>query len=126
MTSSDGFKQRYFEATLEFGRVKGRAPTPEEMIKYVTNELRRADEFSPSSASRWKNGEMPNVPTIAAIAKYFYVDPGWLAFGELSMAPAPGLTTQAKLVEMVGKVQKVVRDEQTKTAAPKRKKAQKG
>jgi hypothetical protein len=54
--------------------------------------------LTPAAISRHFNGRMPSVATVAAYAAEMGVDPGWLAFGELSEAPAPDIPA-AKLAE---------------------------
>lgn len=99
MARSDGFKQRYFDATIEYARVHRKTLVPTELAKAVSHKLERSKEYSASSVSRWKNGVMPDVPTIAAIAEFLGVDPGWLAFGSQSAAPAPGTVASTPTAE---------------------------
>lgn len=44
-----------------------------------------------STVSRWEADEKKpeDLDTVLGLAKTLKVDPGWLAFGELSSAPAP-------------------------------------
>src|SRR5215216_2805109 len=44
---------------------------------------------SPSTIMEWFAGEIPDVATVQAVAEVCGVDPGWLAFGSSSRAPAP-------------------------------------
>lgn len=96
MTNRKGFKKRFFEATLEYGRVEGEMWTPEILGEKVAKEMhgkKKDKPFSASSVSRWKSGVIPNVVTVAAMARVLHVDPGWLAFGEFSKAPRPGASS---------------------------------
>src|SRR5215216_1196606 len=43
----------------------------------------------PSTIMDWFAGTVPDVATIQAVAEVCGVDPGWLAFGTASEAPAP-------------------------------------
>ena len=43
----------------------------------------------PATIMEWFAGTMPDVQTIQAVAEVCGVDPGWLAFGAASGAPAP-------------------------------------
>lgn len=120
------FADRLWSAKMDYLKPeRGRQMTDQMLVDRVARVLGR-DPVDAGTGGRWFKGTQPSLATIAALAIVFEVDPGWLAFGELSMAPAPGLTTQAKVVEMIAKTQKVVQDEKPKAAAPKRKKAQNG
>ena len=44
---------------------------------------------SPSTIMEWFAGVVPDVATLQAVADVCGVDPGWLAFGAASAAPAP-------------------------------------
>ena len=44
---------------------------------------------SPAMIMEWFAGTVPDVATVQAVAEVCGVDPGWLAFGSASGAPAP-------------------------------------
>ena len=49
---------------------------------------------SPATIMEWFAGKIPDVPTLQAVAEVCGVDPGWLAFGTASGAPAPKVGQQ--------------------------------
>lgn len=57
----------------------------------VARELGMEETMSPSTVSYWFAGvRLPgDLDTMAALARVLRVDPGWLAFGDASQAPAP-------------------------------------
>ena len=84
-----GFAQRLFRAWYLFQLKKGGSATQEWLGRQVGKKLVDREPLSQSAVSRWMKGAKPDLETIAAIAEVLQVDPGWLAFGELSRAPAP-------------------------------------
>lgn len=84
-----GFAQRLFRAWYLFQLKKGGSATQEWLGKQVGKMLTGKEPLSQSAVSRWMKGARPELETIAALASVLQVDPGWLAFGELSQAPAP-------------------------------------
>ena len=84
-----GFAQRLFRAWYLFQLKKGGSATQEWLGKQVGKMLPPKEPLSQSAVSRWMKGARPELETIAAIAAVLQVDPGWLAFGGLSAAPAP-------------------------------------
>lgn len=56
-----------------------------------------------ATVSRWEAGEsLPDLATVGGIAAVCHVDPGWLAFGDFSKAPAPWAVSH-ELIERAGK-----------------------
>lgn len=112
MTETKGFKKRFFEAMLEYARIEGEMLTHVGLAKKVAKELggkRRGKPHSASSVSRWKEGVIPDVATVAAIARVLHVDPGWLAFGEESASPAPATVSDPVPVPRAKKGKKAAR-----------------
>lgn len=57
-----------------------------EMAARIADEIPKRS----SSVSAWFRGKsLPAMTTLVGLAKALEVDPGWLAFGELSQAPGP-------------------------------------
>ena len=59
------------------------------------SDIARALGIARQKVSKWKDGSIPETPTIYAIAKLWKVDHVWLASGEGQMIPvpaAPGLS----------------------------------
>lgn len=77
-----GFGERLSESR----RLKG----VRDRADYRPADLARDMETTGATVSRWENGgAVPDVETIARLAKLLAVDPGWLAFGTASQqAPA--------------------------------------
>jgi transcriptional regulator with XRE-family HTH domain len=71
-------------------RLEGRFESKTEIGRRVSNLLSRDRPYTPTAINKWFNeGVVPDIATIAALAKVLQVDPGWLAFGDESRAPAP-------------------------------------
>jgi transcriptional regulator with XRE-family HTH domain len=88
----EGFQDRLNLAWLALHRKEGKFVPKVEIGRRVGEMLRRDKPFNPSAANKWFNeGSVPDVGTIAALATVLQVDPGWLAFGDASQAPAPML-----------------------------------
>ena len=83
-----GFSSRLFRAWHFLQLRKGGGATQEWLGRRVGKMLGE-EEISQSAVSRWFRGSVPDLETIAAMAKALEVDPGWLAFGEASQAPSP-------------------------------------
>lgn len=81
MAQPEGFGSRFFDAWAHLDRTERRR------VKGV--ELAKRLGVSGSSITRWAEGTVPEVDTIALIASVCGVDPGWLAFGEASAAQGP-------------------------------------
>ena len=92
---NEGLKRRMFDAHLGLQRAKGRKVPLEELGQLVAKEMRRREPFTPTAVSRWMNGRQePELAVMAAIARVFNVDPGWLAFGDaLDVQPDAGSQT---------------------------------
>ena len=92
MAVAVGFGERVRYA-LE--RLNLRRPRPSDEItqeafgSLVAAKLSRKP-YKQGAVGNWLSGTIPNVVTIQAMAEILSVDPGWLAFGEASEAPAPG------------------------------------
>ena len=82
------FADRYRAAFKRLEMMEGGDVTNLEMAERVAVFLERKP-VSAVSASRWKNGAVPDLGIIGALAEICGVDPGWLAFGESTGAPAP-------------------------------------
>ena len=96
MTVRDGFTERLGQAWGLFVGARarqGRATYPDfaEIVGRVRVPPRTYDQ---SMVAKWLEGSVPGLDTIAALAVALNVDPGWLAFGDRSLAPAPSLTAQ--------------------------------
>jgi transcriptional regulator with XRE-family HTH domain len=83
-----GFPLRLHAARLHLAAVEGRTIGDAELARRVAKRLPsgRMDE---SLVGKWRRGTVPSVAKIAALAQECDVDPGWLAFGDRSTAPAP-------------------------------------
>lgn len=84
-----GFAQRLFRSWYLFQLKKGGTATQSWLGAQVGRKVAPRVSISQSAVSRWMKGSRPDLEVIAAIAETLNVDPGWLAFGELSAAPAP-------------------------------------
>lgn len=81
MVAASTFGQR-FEFARDYQTVNG--------IKERDTDFAKAIGVSNGLVSGWKTAEQaPPVERCLAIAERCGVDPGWLAFGEKSKAPAP-------------------------------------
>lgn len=78
-----------FQAQIYLQGFLGRKVENKEIADLVGRALGK-ETLSPSTVGRWHDGTEPDLATIAAMAKVYRVDPGWLAFGPLSAAPPPG------------------------------------
>jgi transcriptional regulator with XRE-family HTH domain len=79
--SAHGFTERVNRAFLVWQAGQGRRVTQTEIGKLVGKVL-QSGAVNPATVSRWFQGAEPPLATIAAMAKVFECDPGWLAFGE--------------------------------------------
>lgn len=61
----------------------------EEIAAFVSERVKRDKPYSAQSAGGWLRKAWPPPDVIVALAELFDVDPGWLAFGPASEAPAP-------------------------------------
>lgn len=84
-----GLANRMFEARLRLTATARRSVSLAEMGELVGAKLGR-EGFTATAVSRWMSGlQEPELAAIDAIADVCGVDPGWLAFGARSQAPAP-------------------------------------
>lgn len=66
-----------------------RQPSQGEFGELVGHSIRR-EAFSASAVGQWEAGkQVPDLATLAAIARLVGADPGWLGFGLLSSAEGP-------------------------------------
>ena len=81
--------ERLFIARNLLERRLGRKVTHSDLGEAIARQLRRAP-FSAATVSQWLSGKQAlSLQVTLALAKLCGVDPGWLAFGEESRAPAP-------------------------------------
>lgn len=81
--------KRIFVSYMHLNARLGRAAKLEELGKWI-GDARGTDAPDKGTVSRWATGEQkPDLATIEAIAAVCGVDPGWIAFGEKTGAPAP-------------------------------------
>jgi hypothetical protein len=83
-----GFKDRLLFAWFRWQALQGKQMQQAELGESVGKILKRKP-VTPSSVSRWFTEAEPDLQVICAIARSLGVDPGWLAFGPDSQAPAP-------------------------------------
>ena len=98
LTSSDkgkfaseaaGFGERLLTIRLQWQVIHRRRLTDAEIAREVANRTSREKPHTATSVGRWFQGTQPDNFAIAALADYFGVDPGWLAFGDDSDASLP-------------------------------------
>lgn len=119
MIDANGFGERLRTARGQ-REVRGRV-SYEEIADAVAERTGRKPAHRPTSVGRWFKGEsVPDVPSIWALANFFGVDPGWLAFGDASDAPAPAAVIASRAAESSLRTEKA-----EVVKAPRRKKAQK-
>lgn len=91
MTVRTTFASRLFTSNVLLAGRLGRKVTYAELLEALTISMGEDAPKSTSTISRWfTDGTVPDVETVRRTAQFFKVDPGWLAFGEDSAAPAPG------------------------------------
>ena len=85
------FAARMELARVEAGVVEGRTITKREIARRAGEYLGLKLAIPERTVGRYFDGRVPKHPLriIEALAKAMHVDPGWLAFGEKSKAPAP-------------------------------------
>jgi transcriptional regulator with XRE-family HTH domain len=85
------FAERLKRAWLELQAADGEEVDQAEIAKRVGMALGRP-AVAQATVSRWFRGTVPDVVTVAALAKVMRVSAGWLAFGDpgdtISAAPA--------------------------------------
>lgn len=87
-----GFGARLTHAWLRWQLLHHRELQQRELGEIVSTALERRQPYDASQVSRWFGGRsVPDLRTICEIARALDVDPGWLAFGEDSKAPAPSM-----------------------------------
>ncbi len=85
-----GLGRRIFRARLEASIVGPKKISQAELGLLVGRHLGAAKGITGATVSRWEAEEsVPDLATVGAIAVVCQVDPGWLAYGNLSKAPAP-------------------------------------
>lgn len=87
--ANNGMRDRLFRAWYLFQAREGEPRSQGWLAQEVSSLLRLEEPLTQGSVSRWFKGAEPNLKTIVAIAQVLGVDPGWLAFGEISAAPPP-------------------------------------
>lgn len=87
-----GFGARAFEAWNRLKSMAGKPVTLQDLGRMVGNEL-RTKPYHGQTVGKWFRPEDPKIPrdpmVLSALATVLCVDPGWLAYGELSVAPVP-------------------------------------
>ena len=83
--------ERLFQAWMLFQARVGESRSQEWLASEVSKRLglKPRDYLNQATVSRWFRGAEPNYETLASVAKVLGCDPGWLAFGPASQAPAP-------------------------------------
>lgn len=89
MLDEGDFGVRVVRAWLYFQARAGRQVTQREVGRRVAELMGRRRPHNPATVSAWFKGTAPDAETITALARALDVDPGWLAFGAASQAPAP-------------------------------------
>lgn len=94
MAGPEGFEKRLFDAWLRLQQREESSVSQKEIALRVSRILGREPPLVGSAVNKWfKDGVIPDVPTMAALAQVLggtpICDPGWLAFGDLSRAPTP-------------------------------------
>jgi transcriptional regulator with XRE-family HTH domain len=82
--------ERILQARLAYSMATKSKVSQEALGALVSERLGREQRITGATVSRWESGgAVPDLATVEAIAEVCGVDPGWLAFGEKSAAPAP-------------------------------------
>lgn len=89
--TDEALAARMFAAKNHLERLRHRDVTLAELGELVAQQLGRQKAFDPSVVARWIKGRQDPDTRDAwlALAETLQVDPGWLAFGDASSAPAP-------------------------------------
>ncbi len=82
------FKERLTIAWLRYQMLRREEIGQQWLSDEVGRRLNRGP-LSQGTISRWFRGAVPDLESICAVAEALEVDPGWLAFGAASKAPAP-------------------------------------
>lgn len=85
----NAFNERARRAHLARQAAIGQELEQDEVGRQVARYLGAEEPIGQGTVSRWFRSSVPDLRTIAALALVLNVDPGWLAFGELSGAPKP-------------------------------------
>lgn len=88
-TQPSGMRERLFAAWYLYQARSGGSKSQEWLAEAVSRKLGLREPLTQGTVSRWLKGSEPDLVTIAAIASVLGVDPGWLAFGQLTHAPPP-------------------------------------
>lgn len=87
--NGSGFHDRVRRAHLARQTEIGRDLSQDEVGREVARYLGLQEAIGQGTVSRWFRGSIPDLRTIGGLALVLNVDPGWLAFGDLSAAPKP-------------------------------------
>ncbi len=87
--TTTGIRDRLFAAWYLYQARQGEQLSQEWLAEAVSKQLGLDTPITQGAVSRWLKGEGPNITTLGALAVVLEVDPGWLAFGAASKAPAP-------------------------------------
>lgn len=86
----DTFGQRMFRAFTLLRLRRGGDLSQTWLAEELARVMGKPEPFSQGAISRYMHGQIPGeLDTILGLAKVLGVDPGWLAFGDESEAPAP-------------------------------------
>lgn len=98
--------------------------TQEEVAKRVSHALANGTSYGTASAGGWENNLwVPPVHVIAAAARVFECDPGWLAFGTLTEARSPDTKEREDAIERFGERITAVVEQKVGKTAPRRRPA---
>ena len=79
--------------------VEGQPETSQGGFAFLVGEGLGREPVSAATISRWESGEsIPDLSTLLQISRLAGVDPGWLAFGQASRAPAPQMNASRRSV----------------------------
>jgi hypothetical protein len=84
-----GFRERLKFAWFRWQAINGRELTQAELGETIGKILERKEPLDQTTVSRWFSSTVPEAYVIRGLAMALRVDPGWLAFGPDSLAPAP-------------------------------------
>lgn len=86
---SEPFAERMRLAQVEAGVVNRGLVRRGEIAIRVAQILGLPKPLPARTVGRYFDGRVPHCRVIGALAQAMHVDPGWLAFGDASKAPAP-------------------------------------
>lgn len=82
--------RRMFRARVRLSMRRGEKVSQAAFGALLAARLGRAKDITAATVSRWESGDAtPDLATLEAVAELCDIDPGWLAFGAQSQAPAP-------------------------------------